>query len=209
MKTGDTRIGYAPEEIAAAIMGGDLKEINDMLDGFGLRKGFPVFTSQSFKAAAALLNFASVFAGRSQLKHEVANILVDNISDNVNIFLFLTTFLYFVRHDERDGDPHPPEELISIIKEDGPDDEFSGRVAILEENQFLALCEYILQQNTLPRAFSTPLVRYVYTHQFMPSTLLFAYMAGSLRESDFNTIMASDIIGQILDGLSEEFEKEE
>ena len=199
----EEREGFTNREIAAAIMNGDLEQLNQMLDGFGLRRDFPVFLSTSYRTSSIILSYASVFAGRSQISPEVARLLIDNLSRNVNIFLFLDTVLYFKRHDTRSEEEFPSREIVSILNEGWPEDEFGGRVAIMNENEYLSLIEYITSSKveTIPKDFSIPLVRYVYTHQMMPLTLLFAYMASSLREPDFNSNIANDIIGQILDGL--------
>lgn len=207
MKAEDERIGFSREEIATAIKENDLDTINEMLDGFGLRKNFPLFLPTSFRAESSILSYGVAFAGRSLVKPEVAKLLIDNLSHNIDVFLFLDSVLYFLGEDVRNEEVHPSQEIIDILEGNGPSDEFGGRVAILEEYEFIALARYLASGKieSISREFNSPIVRYVYAHQMLPLTMLFSYMAAALREPDINPIRATDIIGQILEGLEGTF----
>ena len=84
---------------------------------------------------------------------------------------------------------------------------------MMNENEFINLCEYLVsgKYEKMNVSFTTPLVRFVYTHQMMPLTLLFAYMASTLRlpTTQFGIIELGSVVGQLLDGLFGDAESSE
>ena len=215
MKLGDTYVGFTGEEIIAAVMGNDIEAIKAMLEGFNLQRSLEprALTVDGWRISTALLNYASIFAGRSQLSQETAALLIDHLSMDVNAFLFCEMLLFFIHDDTRDENPHIPEKIAAILDKNEADDEFAGRVAMMNENEFINLCEYLVsgKYEKLNVSFTTPLVRFVYTHQMMPLTLLFAYMASTLRlpTTQIGVIGLGSVVGQLLDGLFGESEDSE
>lgn len=212
MKLGDDYIGFTGEEIVAAVMGNDVEAITAMIEGFDLKRTFEPrpLSYDGWKISSALLNYASIFAGRSMVSQEVATLLIDNLSMDVNAFLFLDMLLFFTHNDKKSDNPHVPEKILKILEKNEANDEFAGYVAMMNENEFISLCEYLTSGKVekLNISFSPPLIRFVYTHQMMPLTLQFAYMASTLRQPapKLNALCISGAIGQLLDGLFGESE---
>ena len=207
MKIGDTYVGFTGEEIVAAVMGNDIDALKAMIEGFELKRTFEPrqLTIEGWKVSSSLLNLASVFAGRSMLSQETATLLIDNLSMDVNVFLFLQVLAIYLHREKREDEPYVSKEIMAILEKNEPNDELAGRIAMMNENEFLSLCDYLIsdKMEKLNITFTPPLVRFVYTHQMMPLTLLFAYMASTLRLSAPKIEIANvgDIVGQLLDGI--------
>ena len=207
MKIGDTYVGFTGEEIIAAVMGNDIDAMKAMIEGFELKRTFEPrqLTIEGWKVSSSLLNLASVFAGRSMLSQETATLLIDNLSMDVNAFLFLQVLTIYLHREKREDEPYVSKEILAILEKNEPNDELAGRVAMMNENEFLSLCDYLIsdKMEKLNITFTPPLVRFVYTHQMMPLTLLFAYMASTLRlpAPKIEIANVGDIVGQLLDGI--------
>lgn len=207
MKIGDTYVGFTGEEIVAAVMGNDIEALKAMIEGFELKRTFEPrqLTIEGWKVSSSLLNLASVFAGRSMLSQETAALLIDNLSMDVNAFLFLQVLNIYLHREEREDEPSVSKEILAILEKNEPNDELAGRIAMMNENEFLSLCDYLVSDKLekLNITFTPPLVRFVYTHQMMPLALLFAYMASTLRLPSPKIQIANlgEIVGQLLDGL--------
>ena len=207
MKIGDTYVGFTGEEIIAAVMGNDIEALKAMIEGFELKRTFEPrqLTIEGWKVSTSLLNLASAYAGRSMLSQETATLFIDNLSMDVNAFLFLQVFNIYLHRDKREDDPYVSNEILAILEKNEANDEFAGRVAMMNENEFLSLCDYLVsdKMEKLNITFTPPLIRFIYTHQMMPLTLLFAYMASNLRLPAPKLELANvgEIVGQLLDGL--------
>ncbi|MBQ6487080.1 hypothetical protein IJI89_01470 [Candidatus Saccharibacteria bacterium] len=207
MKIGDTYVGFTGEEIVAAVMGNDIDALKAMIEGFELKRTFEPrqLTIEGWKVSSSLLNLASVFAGRSMLSQETATLLIDNLSMDVNVFLFLQVLAIYLHREKREDEPYVSKEIMAILEKNEPNDELAGRIAMMNENEFLSLCDYLIsdKMEKLNITFTPPLVRFVYTHQMMPLTLLFAYMASTLRlpAPKIEIANVGDIVGQLLDGI--------
>lgn len=207
MKIGDTYVGFTGEEIVAAVMGNDIDAIRAMIEGFELKRTFEPrqLTIEGWKVSSSLLNLASVFAGRSMLSQGTATLLIDNLSMDVNVFLFLQVLAIYLHREKREDEPYVSKEIMAILEKNEANDEFAGRVAMMNENEFLSLCDYLIsdKMEKLNITFAPPLVRFIYTHQMMPLTLLFAYMASTLRlpAPKIEIANVGDIVGQLLDGI--------
>ena len=207
MKIGDTYVGFTGEEIVAAVMGNDIDALKAMIEGFELKRTFEPrqLTIEGWKVSSSLLNLASVFAGRSMLSQETATLLIDNLSMDVNVFMFLQVLAIYLHREKREDEPYVSKEIMAILEKNEPNDELAGRIAMMNENEFLSLCDYLIsdKMEKLNITFTPPLVRFVYTHQMMPLTLLFAYMASTLRlpAPKIEIANVGDIVGQLLDGI--------
>ena len=207
MKIGDTYVGFTGEEIVAAVMGNDIDALKAMIEGFELKRTFEPrqLTIEGLKVSSSLLNLASVFAGRSMFSQESATLLIDNLSMDVNVFLFLQVLAIYLHREKREDEPYVSKEIMAILEKNEPSDELAGRIAMMNENEFLSLCDYLIsdKMEKLNITFTPPLVRFVYTHQMMPLTLLFAYMASTLRlpAPKIEIANVGDLVGQLLDGI--------
>ena len=207
MKFGDICIGYTGEEVIASVLDNDIAALSDILKDFSLVGDYQPrpLSADSRSASATLLNYASVFAGRSKLTQETALLLINNLSMDVNVFCFIDMLLYFIHDDARDKKEHVRNEIFDILKKNEPNPSFAGYIERMNENEFIAFCEQIISEKyeILNVSFTTPIIRFVYTHQMMPLTLLFAYMASTLRLPTLNigVIDVTDMIGQVIDGI--------
>lgn len=207
MKLGDSYIGSTSEEIGAIIMGDDIDAIKEIMENNLLEyNGRPrPLTFGGYDIEKSLLSYASVLAGQGRLSKRIATLFVDNLSVDVDVFLFIGLLKLSTEHGEV-KEPFFPSEIKDIIINNEPNDELSGRIAVLKPEQFFSLCEFINGYNVekMNVAFTVPIIRYAYNNNLVSLEKLFSFMAGAIRKPNAMAVSALDIIGQVLDGLMDE-----
>lgn len=153
------------------------------------------------KLVSELLGLAAALSWHGKLYAELAAELVERTAMTVNLFPFLDLVIVGVGIDtekigEDDYDKLPHRLQIALAK-NKYSEAVAGEIEGLGADDFNVLVAY-LNSGEVERTrveFNIPIIRYIRAHELVPDDLLFAFMAGSLREP------IGDGLGDALGGL--------
>ncbi len=173
----------AVDDFTKAILDGDNEQVIQTLEEFELAKGEGILPDPATRRlAVTTLTFAALKARRGDLADDFARQLIERTVDLIEIFPFLR--LMAAGDDHAKSDKEVPEELAAALAGDRFDQKMADVIVGLDRETFRALVAYIVEDlDNLCIGYSYPLILCAYVHKIIPAELLFAFLAGCLRES--------------------------
>ena len=198
--------GVTYAEVWDAMRANDLDTIIEMLDDFEIKKGegFRIDPG-TYDLARHILSTASAFVANGHLRGELMLEAVERFATAVH-------FMHFIRlawsHNEC-CDPRPVSkrqetlrDMLSSIQNAEEIGEWTQRVEYLSEDEFTKLTNALLYMEEegefekMHISWNVAFIRYVYQHSMLPDSMLFAYMAITLRQpSTMATPIAAILAG--------------
>lgn len=171
------------EEFTKAILDGDNERVIQVLDEFGLTKSRGVLLgSETRELVRDTLTFAALKARRGDLADDFARQLIECTAGAVEIFPFLR--LMVASDGRAKSDRQVPKKLATALAGDRFDQKMADVIVGLDKETFRAVVAYIVDDlDGLFAGYAYPLILYTYVHKIIPAELLFAFLAGCLRES--------------------------
>lgn len=171
------------EEFTKAILAGDNERVIQVLDEFGLTKdGIGVlFNLETRALAKETLTFTALKARRGDLADDFARQLIERTAGAVEVFPFLRLVVAYDGCSK--SNEEVPKELAAALASDWFDQEMADAIIDLDKETFRALIAYTMGDlDKLCVGYSYPLILCAYMHKIIPAELLFAFLAGCLRE---------------------------
>lgn len=173
----------AVDDFTKAILDGDNEQVIQTLEEFELAKGEGILPDPATRRlAVTTLTFAALKARRGDLADDFARQLIERTVDLIEIFPFLR--LMAAGDGCAKSDRQVPKKLATALAGDRFDQETADAIVGLDRETFRALVAYIVEDlDNLCIGYSYPLILCAYVHKIIPAELLFAFLAGCLRES--------------------------
>lgn len=171
------------EEFTKAILDGDNEQVIQVLEEFDLAKGEGILPGPETRRLAVItLTFAALKARRGDLADDFARQLIERTADLIEIFPFLK--LVTTGDGCAKSDRQVPKKLATALAGNRFDQKMADAIADLDKETFRAVVAYVVEDlDNLCVGYSHPLIVCAYVHRIIPVDLLFAFLAGCLRES--------------------------
>ena len=204
---------FSNEDVMNAILNNDTARVAAMLEGFDLLKDGtpPHFTSADKSLVSTMLGAASAMDWHDDLADDLAEELVERTAMTVDIFQFLRLVMIAARIKTEDYDKIPEEIRETLLKCNSYSDEIARAIEELDHETFEALIAFIPTDEIerISTKFNLPIVRRVYAEGMIPTSLMFAFMANSLRETIDEHFGDLGLLSALFDVMRDDEEEEE
>ena len=170
-------------EVYEAIYVNDRKFMTEALEEFDFKKNVPLdyLTEDMHWLAFATLTITAKAEAEGALLKEFSSLLIEYLAWTIDLF----DFLGYIYCENEPGYKIQaiPKELEDALKNNRFDEKSEAMIEALSQEELFGLVTYVEEEvEELDFEFATPIIKGIYEHGLVPSGLVFAFMAATLRD---------------------------